>query len=376
MLQRSKDIEFQKPKNQSLDVKDLLAQFDLDAIGKSTIKYYQSIIDLSNALLDHFQELENISPDNESMQKLKLTPEDLRGQIKDVRNQIENLKSHADQFFIQLNEVNHSTNLIQKLAELESMPRPSFEFIVENIAKIVDDMKNEMKYFIENHELIAQFIEYWKVWSGDFTSFKTNSRNELLKSCRNDGIDDEVSSKWFDEWNSRRLTIEKMFFPIVKFAFDGKSEIAAQSIQVLQNYKFALNNLYQKDRASIYRKFAFQAGGDLQEKFELETQMMNLSENFQRELQSVIFSSDSAEDRMFLLRWAESIINLPVDAVIAFVDERKLDKISEEILSKFSELRQQNFANYIADAKSYSEDLKRREDEFNALMFRMRKDLM
>ena len=140
MLQRSKDIEFQKPKNQSLDVKDLLAQFDLDAIGKSTIKYYQSIIDLSNALLDHFQELENISPDNESMQKLKLTPEDLRGQIKDVRNQIENLKSHADQFFIQLNEVNHSTNLIQKLAELESMPRPSFEFIVENFVKITNEL--------------------------------------------------------------------------------------------------------------------------------------------------------------------------------------------------------------------------------------------
>ena len=293
-----------------------------------------------------------------------------------MRNQIESLKSQADQFFIQLNEVNHSTNSIQKLAELESMPRPSFEFIVENIAKIVDDMQNEMKYFIENHELIAKFVEYWKVWSGDFISFKTNSRNELIKSCRNDGIDDEVSSKWFDEWNSRRLTIEKMFFPIVKLAFDGKSEIAAQSIQVLQNYKFALNNFYQNDRASIYRKFAFQAGGDLQEKFELETQMMNLSENFQRELQSVIFSSDSAEDRMFLLRWAESIINLPVNAVIAFVDERKLDKISEEILSKFSELRRQNFANYIADAKSYSEDLKRREDEFNALMFRMRKDLM
>ena len=155
-----------------------------------------------------------------------------------------------------------------------------------------------------------------------------------------------------------------------------KSQADQFLIQVLQNYKFALNNFYQNARASIYRKFAFQAGGDLQEKFELETQMMNLSENFQRELQSVIFSSDSAEDRMFLLRWAESIINLPVDAVIAFVDERKLDKISEEILSKFSELRQQNFANYIADAKSYSEDLKRREDEFNALMFRMRKDLM
>ncbi|MBR1420555.1 MAG: hypothetical protein IJ575_05830 [Selenomonadaceae bacterium] len=123
-----------------IDVKDLIKQFDLDAIRKSTIKYYQAILDLSNALLDHLQKLENISPDNKSMQKLKLTPEDLRGQIKDVRNQIENLKSHADQFFIQLNEVNHSTNLIQKLAELESMPRPSFEFIIENFVNIINKL--------------------------------------------------------------------------------------------------------------------------------------------------------------------------------------------------------------------------------------------
>ncbi|MBR1420554.1 MAG: hypothetical protein IJ575_05825 [Selenomonadaceae bacterium] len=129
-----------KPELESLNVEDLFAQFDLDAIGKSTIKYYQAIINLSNAFLDHLQKLENISPDNKSMQKLKLTPEDLRGQIKDVRNKVENLKSQADQFFIQLDEVNNSPNSIQKLAELESMPRPSFEFIIENFVNIINKL--------------------------------------------------------------------------------------------------------------------------------------------------------------------------------------------------------------------------------------------
>ena len=52
------DIENQKVKIKSIDVKDLLYQFDLDAIGKSTIKYYQAIIDLSEKIFDHLQKFE------------------------------------------------------------------------------------------------------------------------------------------------------------------------------------------------------------------------------------------------------------------------------------------------------------------------------
>ena len=52
-IDQIKQIKNPKPKNESIDVKDLLAQFDLDAIGKSAIKYYQAIIDLSNTLHIH-----------------------------------------------------------------------------------------------------------------------------------------------------------------------------------------------------------------------------------------------------------------------------------------------------------------------------------
>ena len=52
-----------------------------------------------------------------------------------------------------------------------------------------------------------------------------------------------------------------------------------------------------------------------------------------------------------------------------------MDAISEEVLTQFAELRRQNFTAYIADSKSYGEAVQRREKEFNALIFRMRKDL-
>ena len=55
--------------------------------------------------------------------------------------------------------------------------------------------------------------------------------------------------------------------------------------------------------------------------------------------------------------------------------DKKLDAISEEILTQFSALKQRNFAAYLADSKAYSEAFQQRENEYNALIFRMRKDL-
>ena len=42
---------------------------------------------------------------------------------------------------------------------------------------------------------------------------------------------------------------------------------------------------------------------------------------------------------------------------------------------QFIELKRKNYAEYFIDSKSYSEEVQEREKEFNALIFRMRKDL-
>jgi len=68
-------------------------------------------------------------------------------------------------------------------------------------------------------------------------------------------------------------------------------------------------------------------------------------------------------------------LNLPLDEISNFIRDRELDAIAEEVLNQFAELRRQNFEQYLADSKSYGEATQKREKEFNALIFRMRKDL-
>ena len=91
-------------------------------------------------------------------------------------------------------------------------------------------------------------------------------------------------------------------------------------------------------------------------------------------MQEIIFESET-EARVFLLKWAEPITHVAIDEIIAFVQDKNLDAISSEILGQFAELKRRNFKAYLADSKAYSEALQKREREFNALIFRMRKDL-
>lgn len=68
-------------------------------------------------------------------------------------------------------------------------------------------------------------------------------------------------------------------------------------------------------------------------------------------------------------------MNLPIDAISDFIREKELDAISKEILTQFAELRQKNFAMYIADSKAYIKAIQQREKDYNALIFNMRKGL-
>ncbi|MBR0101887.1 MAG: hypothetical protein IJQ01_00135, partial [Selenomonadaceae bacterium] len=114
---------------------------------------------------------------------------------------------------------------------------------------------------------------------------------------------------------------------------------------------------------------------DLQEKFEVESEINKLSNAFQRELQDIIFSTGKTEEKIFIIKWSEPIINLQIDEINEFIEEKKLKAISDEVMERFTDLRRQNFAEYLSDAKTYADAIKKRDDEFNGLIFRMRNEI-
>lgn len=95
----------------------------------------------------------------------------------------------------------------------------------------------------------------------------------------------------------------------------------------------------------------------------------------QSELQDIIFNCKNAEDRVWILNWANSLLDIQIDEVLKFVANNDLQKISHTILDEFAALKQKNYDIYLADAKAYSEEKSRREKAYNSLIFKMRKDL-
>ena len=79
---------------------------------------------------------------------------------------------------------------------------------------------------------------------------------------------------------------------------------------------------------------------------------------------------------MWILNWADCLLNIQIDEILEFVIDNDLQKISHTVLAEFSKLKQKNYDIYLADVKAYSEEKARREKEYNSLIFKMRKDLM
>ena len=381
----------------------LLAGCDTASIEKSAIKYFDAVSNFADTMLEVLQEYESanetaiaellkvalklklkftenphLTPEENSLlaERQKFLAQRLAMNTDEVKDQILLVKKQAERFFERLDKINLGGNSISELVEFEAEPRIKFEFLAENLARIVRDAQLKMNFFVQNKNLVATISNSCSEWSDSYKSFKTSLREELSAICREDGVDDEIFAAWYDDWQKKRFAIEQRFMPLVEFALkDHLNDSIVRVIDILQNYRDCVDKFYLHERKNIYQKFAFQAGGELQEKFETESELYKLSEKLQRDLQEIIFTCDKTEERIFLLRWSEPLLNISIEEISNFIRDKELDAISEEVLTQFAELKRQNFAMYIADSKSYSEAVQKREKEFNALIFRMRKDL-
>ena len=403
-VEKQIEIEEKTPKlSGKIDLKILLKNYDVEEIKKSPIKYFKSVLSLSDKLLGILDEYEQAqsetigeysrialkldakfinSPNLTEKENLlleerqKFLAEKLELGTDEVKRQIISVKMQAEEMRETLKKINRGENSIVELAEFEKRPRASFEFLAENLAEIIDEAQEKLNFFAANKNFVTEIINLWESWNENYKSFKTNLILELKNICDAENIEAEIYKNWCEDWQKKRFAIEEKFLPLTEFSLRGNlQDSAIETLKILQNYKSEVDKFYMHERKNIYQKFAFQEGGDLQEKFETESELYKIAEKLQRDLQKIIFSSKRTEERIFLLKWAEKLINIPIDEITEFVHDRQLDKISEEVLTQFAELRRKNFATYLADSQAYGRAIQQREKEYNSLIFKMRKDL-
>lgn len=394
----------------TFDYTALLAKYDIKAIDSSVIKYYQAVQQWTEELmekLDYYEKEKDEVIREFNLIGLKLGKKYDKSDMltveentllcerqryfasrfslgmNSVKSKILAVKHQADELEYRIDEIDNGEDSIRQLALLEKEERASFGFIAENTAKIICNALKKIEFFEANHQYVAWAIESWEEWTEKYKVFKTTYHEELKGSCEDDSIEEAVWQKWYADWQSLRFKIEQKVQPIIEkelreriaMVEEDEISVAQQIIAELKVYRDAVDTFYREERKGIYQTFVFQPNGDVQDKLETESRLYKLTAEFQSALQSIIFNCAKAEDRIFILNWANSLLDIQIDDILALVSDNDLDKISDTILTEFSELKKKNYEIYLADAKSYGEEQARRDKQFNSLLFKMRKGL-
>lgn len=392
------------------DYTALLAKYDFKAIDTSLIKYYQAVQQWCLELMekvDYYEEQKASVIKDFNLIGLKLSKKyeanpnlteaentllfdrqrffqkNFSLGMNSVKTKLLAVKKQADALEYRIDEIDEGENSLRELAELEQEKRASFAFLAENTAKIIKNALRKIEYFEANHTFVMNAINIWENWTEGYRVFKTTYKEDMKNDCEDDGIEEEIWSSWYQDWQQLRYAIELKMQPVIERGLRGsmptnkevKTSVPEQLIHILDDYKKQIDKFYKEERKGIYQKFAFQAGGDLQEKFETESSLYKFVAMLQSELQDIIFNCKNAEDRVWILNWANSLLDIQIDEVLKFVANNDLQKISHTILDEFAALKQKNYDIYLADAKAYSEEKARREKAYNSLIFKMRKDL-
>lgn len=428
LLEQLADVEMQLEALQqtvqlssAFDYTVLLADYDISAIDGSVIQYYQAVLSLADDFLEKlaayeeeksstirdfnaislklgakYKESPQLTEEENRLlaERQKFLAKHLDLGMDTVKKQLLAVKRQAEELEDRMEEINCGSQAIAELAVLEKEDRAGFSLLAENMANMVKQFLLKNEFFEQNRSYVSNIIVLWDAWTEYYKIFKTKMYEELKASCEEESIEEEVYQGWYEDWQKKRLRIEQQFLPLAAFSLKGNllemgfvvdlqqntatkpNTKAEQVLLLLQEYKEGIDRFYLENRKNIYQKFAFQAGGDLQEKFETESELYKQSMEFQKKLQDIIFALDGAEERLFLLKWAAPLLDIQVDAIVDFVRDRDLAAVSREVLTQFADLKRQNFAAYLSDSQAYREALQQREKEYNSLIFKMRKDLM
>lgn len=396
------------PLSSTFDYRDLLKDYNIAAIDASVIQYYKALQRWTGELLEKLDEYEaekeetiqdfnvlslTLSQKYEADPNLTEVENDLMEKrqrffqqqfsldMNRVKDKILSIKDQADDLEARLDAVDEKEDSLTGLAELEREARPSFSFIAENTAKVIKEALLKIEYFESHKEQVQQAIAIWQSWTEDYRVFQSTHRQELQHLCQEDDIEEAIWETWYADWQRLRLHIEEKVQPLVDWtlkgsAQDARAEMADALLGQLASYKEAVDNFFLKERKGIYQKYAFVPSGELQEKFDAENELYKRTQEFQNQVSNLIFSCQNSEDRMLIFKWAFPLWNLSIDEVLRFVADKNLSAISADILRDFASLKSKRYAAFLNDAKAYSQAQKERDNQYNNLIFKMRKNLM
>lgn len=390
------------------DVESMLLDYDAEKIDASVIKYYKAVQNLTMSLIRRLARFEHEQREliHEfydvcmEMSREEEMPAGLSGEenallnslrlylkgvlslgINEAKEKLHAIKKQANGIEHHVAEINIGYNSIYALGMLEREVRASFSLIAENMIDIILSVLKKLVFLDENREVVEKAAGICEEWTEDYKRFKIEKLSALKFDALKNSVTEETVAKWCAEWTKVRFAIEKMIEPLLEWLIERERSgseaipIAEELIGTLNEYKAAVDDFYLEKRKTIHRKYAFQAGGEIRDRLETESELWKFTNTLESKLQKIIFRCEIPEDRLFIIGWSKSLPNIHVDEVLASLKDCGIESISKEVLDEFATLRQRNLEAYLSDAESYCRALDERARIYNTLLYKIVKDL-
>lgn len=191
----------------NLNYREILKKFDMAAIKKSPIKYFDAVLNVTDELLNILQDYEtaqsetiaaflkitlklnikyldnpNLTPEENLLlaERQKFLAQRLELGTDEPKRKILLVKAQAENFFVELDAINGSDDSIRELAELQAEPRADFEFLVENLSRIILNAQRKINFFAAHKDLVSKVVEAQAEWRDNYKVFKTSLRRNFL----------------------------------------------------------------------------------------------------------------------------------------------------------------------------------------------------
>lgn len=404
-----KELEPKRKKlNKDFDFKVLLKEFDLKEINFSALQYYRNAVLWINELLDSLDDFESensqlvqsmLSVQDEMMEDYK-NDSDFKEEennffrdqklkwrkifdfgLDSLKDELISFRTEAEIKLKQIDDISISKNKISDLSKIEIEDRPDFYFFAEYTGNLIRKRMIKFNWFDEKSEDIIELLRHAKIWYEDYDVFKGKLKADFYGKCNKQSIDEEKFSEWFEEWtNERFLIVSKLFNLISDNIEENKltEKTILELFEIAKDYREKLDEFYLGERLNIHQKFAFVDNGELQEKFEKEIKLNEITNEYSGKIENLMFDLETSAQKIIIARWAKEWLNLQIEEIVRFIEKSKIEDLTpvfKESLQEIKKLKTQNFEVFLNDVKLYSEAVKQRQDDFNSSIFRMRKEM-
>ena len=268
----------------NFNFEEILINYDISAIDRSIFKYIAAVKSLAETFLDKIEiyEAEKRNIINEctaitsELNDIRLARL-LKLDMDYVKFSICSLKTQTETIEEQIEKINLSDHSLIGLAEIESKPRASFNFIAENLGNLVKNALLKIEFYEAHSDFVKYVVEAWQNWN--------NSYNDAANKLKDNS-----------DWKRRRDLIEGRFVPMVEIAFKGNlfnaegKSAAKIALDILSNYKQNVDNLYLGHNSNIEEEF------------------YNLTDKLQKNMQEVIDSRTKSEEKILLTKWLAPLL--------------------------------------------------------------------